>query len=171
MSVRTGLAFNKDDKITSEQDGIRVFRGGNIFDNFNYKILPDDIFVKKDVYEAKCDFLKEGDIITPSVTSMEKMCKAALIDKDLPDTVAGGFVFQIRVLDTNIILPKYALYYLSSEYHKTQCKPNIKKSGQAFYNLRKTGFEKQPFIIPPIEEQQRIVDILDKLLPLCDELA
>ena len=35
------------------------------------------------------------------------------------------------------------------------CKPNIHKSGQAFYNLNKSGLIEQPIPIPPIEEQQR----------------
>jgi len=50
------------------------------------------------------------------------------------------------------------------------CKPNIHKSGQAFYNLKKSGLINQPIPIPPIEEQKRIVAKIEQLLPLCNDI-
>lgn len=34
----------------------------------------------------------------------------------------------------------------------------------------KTDYENLSFPLPPIEEQKRIVEKLDKILPLCEEL-
>lgn len=173
FNINTGLSFSKSDKCIASAEGetIRVLRGGNILDNYLYKIDSSDIFVPRSKYAAKCISLNTGDFITPAVTSMEKMCKVAFIDKDLEDITAGGFVYIIKGINKQKLLPKYALYFWSSEVHKNLCKPSIHKSGQAFYNLKKSNLLNQVFPLPPLPEQQRIVEKLDQLLPLCDSLS
>lgn len=173
FNINTGLAFTKGDKCnaSTEEETIRVLRGGNILDNYHYKIDSSDVFVPRSKYAAKCISLNAGDIITPAVTSMDKMCKAAIIDQDLESITAGGFVYIIKEVDKKKLLPKYALYFWSSETNKNLCKPSIHKSGQAFYNLKKSSLMNQIFSLPPLAEQQRIVEKLDQLLPLCDSLS
>ena len=167
LEIQTGLGFKKTDQCNSSEGEIRVLRGGNINNNYEYELKDDDVYVKGiDKYTK----LKCGDILTPSVTSMEQMGKVAYIDKDLEKITAGGFVYIIRSKNHDILYPKYALYFISSKFHKEMCKPNIHKSGQAFYNLKKSGLIEQPIPIPPIEEQQRIVDKIEQLLPLCNDI-
>ena len=86
----------------------------------------------------------------------------------MPKVTAGGFVYIIRCLDSSIIDPKYLMYFIASAFNKEQCKPNIHKSGQAFYNLKKSGFIEQPICVPPLAEQKRIVAKIEELLPLID---
>lgn len=166
IDVQTGLSFKKTEQ-TNNKDDLRVLRGGNINNKYQYILKDDDIYVN---YIDKYIKLLEGDVLTPSVTSMEQMGKVAYIDKDLDKITAGGFVYIMRSKDKKILNPKYMLYFINSKFHKKMCKPNINKSGQAFYNLRKSGLEKQPIPIPPLEEQQRIVEKLEQLLPLCNEI-
>ena len=167
VDIETGLSFKKTEQCKESENAIRILRGGNIDNNYHYLLKPDDIYVEnKDKYIK----LIEGDILTPSVTSMEQMGKTAYIDKELKNITAGGFVYIIRVLDKKVIDPKYIMYFINSKFHKNMCKPNINKSGQAFYNLRKTGLIKQPIPIPPIEEQKRIVEKIEEVLPLLEEI-
>lgn len=42
--------------------------------------------------------------------------------------------------------------------------------GMAQMNINQEILKNTPIPIPPIEEQQRIVDKLDRLLPLCESL-
>lgn len=163
LDIQTGLSFKKTDQCTSSEGTVRVLRGGNINNNFQYELKDDDVYVKK---ISKYEELLEGDILTPSVTSMEQMGKVAYIDKKLENITAGGFVYIIRCKDASILNPKYALYFISSKFHKEMCKHNIHKSGQAFYNLKKSGLIEQPIPIPPVEEQKRIVNKIEELLPL-----
>lgn len=64
------------------------------------------------------------------------------------------------------ILEKYLMYYLmlKKDYFKSN------KRGSAIPHLDKNLFFNSMIYLPSIEEQQRIVDKLEKLLPLCDDL-
>lgn len=168
VSVTTGLSFKKQDQRDSSSGELRVLRGGNIGDDFHFHLYDDDIFVDIKQFEEKYTQLLNGDVIMPSVTSIEKMCKTAFICTDLENITAGGFVYIIRCLDNSILDPKYLQLFISSSFNKEQCKPNIHKSGQAFYNLKKTGFMEQPICVPPLPEQRRIVAKIEELLPLID---
>lgn len=167
-SVNTGLSFKKQDQRDSSNGSLRVLRGGNIGDDYKYHLYEDDVYVELDQFQTKYIQLIEGDVITPSVTSIEKICKTGYVDQDLPSVTAGGFVYIIRCLDRSVIEPKYLLYFISSFFNKEQCKPNIHKSGQAFYNLKKSGFIEQPICVPPLAEQKCIVAKIEELLPYID---
>ena len=167
VDITTGLSFSKQEQCAASNDALRILRGGNVLDNYNYGLFDNDVYVS---YRDKYTKLEIGDVLSPSVTSMEKMCKVAYIDKELPNTTAGGFVYILRSKDFDLINPRYLMYFFNSDFNRQMCKPNIHKSGQAFYNLKKSGLVTQPLPLPPIEEQQRIVDKLDQLLPLCEGL-
>lgn len=167
-SVNTGLSFKKQDQRDSSNGSLRVLRGGNIGDDYKYHLYEDDVYVELEQFRTKYIQLLEGDIITPSVTSIEKICKTGYIDREMPKVTAGGFVYIIRCLDSSIIDPKYLMYFIASAFNKEQCKPNIHKSGQAFYNLKKSGFIEQPICVPPLAEQKRIVAKIEELLPYID---
>lgn len=171
VTINTGLAFKKQDQKNSVDGTLRILRGGNIGDDYKYHLYDDDIYVDYMQFQDKYLPLQVGDVIMPSVTSMEKMCKTGYIDVELGKTTAGGFVYVIRAIDASVLDSKYLLYYISSSFNKEQCKPNIHKSGQAFYNLKKSGFIEQPICIPPIEEQHRIVDKIEELLPFVERYA
>ena len=167
LTIETGLSFKKTEQCKESPEAIRILRGGNINNNFQCLLKEDDIYVGSRENYTK---LKKGDLLTPSVTSIEQMGKTAYIEEDFENITAGGFVYIIKVKDIDILDPKYVMYYISSKFHKNMCKPNINKSGQAFYNLKKTGLEKQPIAIPPIEEQKRIISKVEKLLMSIEEI-
>lgn len=170
-TINTGLSFKKQDQKTSADGTLRILRGGNVGDDYRYHLYDNDIYVDLLQFKDKYIPLQIGDVITPSVTSMEKMCKTGFIDVELENTTAGGFVYIIRSNNTSVLDSKYLLYFISSSFNKEQCKPNIHKSGQAFYNLKKSGFIEQPICLPPIEEQHRIVAKIEELLPYVDRYA
>ena len=167
-TVVTGLSFKKQDQKDASNGTLRVLRGGNIGDDYKYHFYEDDVYVDLEQFQSKYVSLLKGDVITPSVTSMEKICKTGFIDKDLNLVTAGGFVYIIRCLSDDVLDAKYLLYFISSIFNKEQCKPNIHKSGQAFYNLKKSGFVEQPICVPPLAEQKRIVAKIEELLPYID---
>ncbi len=136
-SIFTGATFKKEETVTTKE-GVRILRGGNI-SPFELRIKDDDIFLTKD--KVKEDIiLKENDILTPAVTSLENIGKMVRVNSDMPNTTVGGFVFIIRLYLKNQWLSKYILYLLSSPFMIDFMKSITNKSGQAFYNIGKATF-------------------------------
>ena len=159
-SIFTGATFKKEEATTTRQ-GVRILRGGNI-SPFELKIKNDDIFLTED--KVKKDILlKENDILTPAVTSLENIGKMVRVNSDMPNTTVGGFVFIIRLYLKNQWLSKYILYLLSSPFMIDFMKSITNKSGQAFYNIGKERLSTALLPIPSLAEQHRIVAQIEKL--------
>lgn len=69
------------------------------------------------------------------------------------------------VIDKDIVIPKYVYYYLS--------KVNLEKLNTAggVPSLTQTVLNKILIPLPPLEEQQKIVDILDRFDKLCNDIS
>ena len=83
-------------------------------------------------------------------------------------TENGYLGSTLKILNINeSILEKYLIYYLilKKEYFKSN------KRGSAIPHLDKNLFFNSMIYLPPLEEQQRIVDKLEQLLPLCDDIT
>lgn len=165
LNFSSGLAFNKNSVCDECDNSIRVLRGGNINSDYTYSLRFDDTYVEDMPYIK----LKKGMMITPVVTSYDHIGKIAYIDNNLDRITAGGFVYIVSVKDEKKLYSKYALYFLGSNYHRINCIPNINKSGQAFYNLKKSGLIEQPIILPPIEDQITIANRIEELFGLIDK--
>ena len=59
--------------------------------------------------------------------------------------------------------------FMSSSAFQEMMKSITKKSGQAFYNMNKERLKDLYFPLPPLEEQQRIVDKINSFEPLIQE--
>ena len=78
----------------------------------------------------------------------------------------ASYLIRIRAK----ISPYYLNYYLQTEvFRKTQIEPEItQQTGQA--NFNGTKLKNTLFPLPPLSEQKRIVEKVDKLMAYCDEL-
>ena len=70
LTVNSGLTYSKLDQCHASANALRVLRGGNILDDYKYGLFDNDVYV---TYREKYIRLSEKDVITPSVTSLEKM--------------------------------------------------------------------------------------------------
>lgn len=87
--------------------------------------------------------------------------------EDLSDSriVPDSHVTTVRISEQ--VLPKYIYYFLSAN------QKYLESLGEGSTNqkeLKATAIQNLVVPVPPFEEQQRIVEKLDKLLPLCDNL-
>ena len=75
--------------------------------------------------------------------------------------------YRIVVTDENIS-PKFLFYYIRHNFPDYLKKKSVSSS---VTSLRKPMFEKYPIFIPPLEEQNRIVSILDKFDTLVNSIS
>ena len=168
VNIQTGASFKKEEAIQDNKDGyIRVLRGGNILP-FKYLFKPDDLFIPVNIINESIK-LKENDLITPAVTSLENIGKVAVIDVNIGNTTAGGFVYIFRPFFNDIYVSTMIMDFMSSSLFQKLMKEITKKSGQAFYNMNKERLKDIYFPLPPLEEQQRIVNKINSFEPLIQE--
>ena len=168
LSLASGLGYKKPDLAVKGDCMIRVYRGGNIGLRDNPVPKDNDVMISSEFVDDSL-ILHDGQIITPAVTSLENVGKAALVQGADGKTVCGGFVFYLTPLLEDSTFSEYLFRYLSSQIHVGYCKTNVKKSGQAFYNLSKVALNKALIPIPPLAEQRRITGRVSELMPLVEE--
>ena len=164
VNIYTGLSYNKSKLQEQSNDMVRVLRGGNINgSNYTVDLYDDDVMIDRKYLAKNNLLLKRGQLLTPSVTSDKQLGKIAIVSDDYNDIVAGGFIFNIVPFIDNEVFSKYFMFVFSSRFIKQQLLNAANKSGQAFYNVSKTKFQKLTLPIPPLAEQKRIVAKLDQL--------
>ncbi len=168
LSLSSGLGYKKGDLAVTSDRMIRVLRGGNINLNDKVDIKDNDVLISAEFVDDDL-LLCPGQIITPAVTSLENVGKAALIAEDMPDTVCGGFVFFLTPYILDASFSAYLHCWMTAPSHRQFCKDSVKKSGQAFYNLSKASLNSALIALPPLAEQRRIVAKVDELMPLVEK--
>lgn len=145
----------------SEYQGYYLLSARNIL---NGKLILDDVdYVSKkeyDVISKRCN-PHRNDILISCSGSVGRCC---LINDD-NNYVMVRSAAMIHCLQMN---NKYIMYAIQSPYIQAQIDGLKKQSVQA--NLFQAAIASLLIPIPPIEEQQRIVERLDALLPLCEDL-
>ena len=163
-SIFTGATFRKDEAKT-DSSGVCILRGGNILP-FEIIQKTDDIYLSPEQVKESI-LLKQNDIITPAVTSLENIGKMARVEQDMPNITVGGFVFVLRPHYSDEWLSKFLLFFMSSPSAIEFMKSITNKSGQAFYNIGKERLAMTLVPIPPKDEERRIVlkieDLFDRI--------
>ena len=92
---------------------------------------------------------------------------STLID-DIPECVFSGFVLRARP-NSQLLLPKFCAYYFSS----TLARKKIVQYASFTTRATTTGEKLSNLVIPvlPLNEQDRIVSILDRFDALCNDLS
>lgn len=158
----TGLSYKKENLADKSGPFIRVLRGGNIEDGI-MRFRDDDVFISAK-YVPHNLLLTKGTYISPAVSSLEKIGKTAIVDRNYTDTVVGGFVLILTPTFCDTELGKYLYYFFQSAFYQNYCRKITKKSGQAFYNLSRKKLVLCPVPIPPKAELKRILYTLEKVL-------
>ena len=168
LQLSSGLGYKKDNLSVKGEHMVRILRGGNIGEGDEPLIKENDVMISMEFVDASL-FLRDGQIITPAVTSLENVGKAAIVRSMDGNTVCGGFVFFLTPFLIDPCHSEYLHRYLISPTHVAFCKSAVKKSGQAFYNLSKSSLNSALIAIPPLAEQRRIVERVNQLMPLVEE--
>ncbi|VRI01396.1 type I restriction-modification system M protein [Streptococcus pneumoniae] len=168
FSINTGLSYKKGD-LSINNKGVRIIRGGNI-KPLEFSLLDNDYYIDTQFISSEQVYLKHNQLITPVSTSLEHIGKFARIDKDYDGVVAGGFIFQLTPFESSEIISKFLLFNLSSPLFYKQLKAITKLSGQALYNIPKTTLSELLIPLAPFEEQELIIQKVEKLFEKVNQL-
>lgn len=93
--------------------------------------------------------------------------KTLYFSSDIP-AVYASFLIKIT-LDNNIISNRFYWHFSKSTLYWEQAEKLVSQGGQQQFNTNAVSRVKVP--VPPLEVQQRIVDILDRFDTLCNDIS
>ena len=144
-------------------NGVLMFRNQNIKEN--YLDDKDLVYITPEFEEKyKNKRLKENDILVTRTGYPGVACV-------VPKNYEGCQTFTTliaRLSDLSKISPKYVCYYINSGEGKKYV--NQKKSGAAQQNFGATELSQMPIPLPPLDVQERIVNVLDNFDSICTDL-
>lgn len=145
------------------KEGVKLLFNSSVKENhfdFPKMVYLDNEFAEKNSSRMH----KLGDIITVHTGDVGT---SAIIDETLEGSL-GFATIVTRIYNQEDVLPKYISYYLNSNENKNNIYKLIKGDRN---NLNLKDFNKLRVPIPPLEQQQRIVDILDRFDALCNDIS
>lgn len=120
----------------------------------------DEEMVSKKWAHFKLDI---GDIVVSSSASMGKV---AIVDETTVGCIPYTGLIRFKMLGG--LNDKYFIYFMQSPEYIGQI--NTQKSGTTIKHYGPTHLKKMIIPLPPVNEQKRIVEKVEKLMQLCDEL-
>jgi len=152
-----GVSYSKGDAISNKIEYyIPLIRANNIVDG----VLTNDdlLYVPKSIVQEK-QIIKAGDIvIAASSGSLNIVGKAAYSSENLYSTF-GAFCKLIRP-NPKLVLPSYLNFYFQSNAYRL--KVSSLAQGANINNLKNEHINELEIFLPPLSEQKRIAEILDK---------
>ena len=138
-------------------------------DNVNHKLNnKENILEGKNAPSRARKIVKEGDVLYSTVRSyLHNIC---VIDRSFSHEPIASTAFAVMsCLDG--LCNKYLYWSLLSPYFDAYANDPANSKGVAYPAINDTTFYNAIIPLPPLAEQQRIVEKLDQLLPLCDSLS
>ena len=159
--IISGTSYKKKDVSNA---GIRILRGDNI-QNDSLVLKPDDVFIPAS-YSSPQKRVMAGDIILVGSTGSKKVIgKAAYIKETLKNTQIGAFLRIVRAYQP--CYAEYLAHILATSYYRNYIRALA--SGTNINNIKAQHLEDFLVPLPPLQEQQRIVQRLEELLPLVSQ--
>lgn len=155
-----GVSYKKCDakNIKGDNDCL-IMRGGNIKEGQIDLFAEDNVYINKSMV-SKNQLVKKDDIIIVSSTGSTKVIgRAGISDADYLDVSFGAFLTLVRPIDA-VCKRFVALYFQSDNYRN-----RIRKlaSGVNINNIKHEYITETSIPLPPLAEQQRIVDRIESL--------
>ena len=141
-----------------QDSGVPFWRSSDIMSYHNGVINPrGEVYISQSLYDelsSKADKIKEGDIL---VTGGGSIGIPYLKKDNRPLFVKDADLICIQ--KCNSIIPKYLYHYFLSTDFKLYLKKITHDATIAHYTINQ--IKDTPIPLPPLKEQQRIVNILD----------
>lgn len=142
---------------------IACIRTANVQENLE---LDDLLYIDKSyVKENKDKLLRLNDIVMSSANSRELVGKVSYVDSLIDEMTFGGFVLAIRAQNIN---SKYLFYMLRLQFLSGKFMGESTQTTN-IANISTKSLGNYAFPLPPIAEQQRIIDRIESLFAKLDQ--
>ena len=160
-----GVSYKKHEAHnTKEFNDCLIMRGGNILEG-DINLEADNVYVDKSLVTDE-QFLKQYDIVIVSSTGSSKIIgKAGIVDKDYSNVSFGAFLTLVRPIEK--VDKKFVALYFQSELYRKRVRELA--NGVNINNVRTEHITGANFPLPPLAEQQRIVERIESLFAKLDE--
>lgn len=164
--IATNVEYGTSQKADLDSTNVPVLRMNNIL--YGKVVLEKLKYLKPNIKDLPRLFLRNNDILFNRTNSYDLVGKSGVFKGDDNTFTFASYLIRIQFLD--LISPDFINYYINSvQCRESQIEPDIiQQNGQANYNGTKLKNVITP--LPPLAEQKRIVEKLEKLMAFCDEL-
>lgn len=161
IQIIRGVSYKKhQEEFKSTNTNCLVVRGGNIQEG-NIVNQSDNIYVDISLVKEQ-QVLRKGDVVLVSSTGSSKIIGKPAILKDNPhDNISfGAFLTALRP-SSKVNSAYFGQYFLSSMYRNTIAS---EAKGSNINNIKQDHLNNLKFPLPPLHEQKRIADKVERLL-------
>ena len=159
--IRNGFVGTVTPYFTGEEQGVRYLEGTNIHDG----VISDNeiIYVSKEFHQKHIrNELKDGDIL---MVQSGHVGECAVVD----DNYAGSNCHALIIMsNAGRCNSRFVMHYLRS----TEGKAGLKKitTGGTVKHILASNMKKFMIPVPPLDVQNRIVNVLDNFEKICSDL-
>lgn len=140
---------------------------GDVYKNYELP-LPTNL-VESTEKDRELYSVKYGDVFfTRTSETIEEIGFTSTCLKSIENAVFAGFIIRFRPFTLNELYPNFSKYYFRSNIHRKYFVKEMNLVTRA--SLSQELLKKLPVILPSLEEQQQIVDYLDKKVAEIDNL-
>ena len=162
VRIISGVSYSKSDVTVS---GIKVIRGGNIQAGEIIE-CDDDVYIDSR-YAAPTNNIHKGDIVLVASTGSQQLIgKTGFARRDYVQTQIGAFLRILRPKD--IRCADFLNLVFQSDYYRQYIRSLAK--GTNINNVKNSYIEDFVIGLPPLQEQNRIVAITNKIFYMMDEI-
>jgi type I restriction enzyme, S subunit len=161
-NIATGFQYGTSSKSLSIGN-IPVLRMGNIQ---NGKISWDNLVYTNCANEVVKYGIGNKDLLFNRTNSRELVGKTAIFASDKQAIFAG---YLVRLSMLGAIFGEYVNYVMNSTFHRDWC-DSVKSDALGQSNINATKLQSYILPLPPLDEQEVIVEKIENLFAMCDEL-
>lgn len=153
-----GITFKPEELIEGDTEGaVACMRTKNVQVDLDES---DILYVPKHLVKREEQFLQPNDMLVSTANSWELVGKSSWVPTLNYRATAGGFISILRANHTKVV-PRYLFHWFTSPVIQSR----VRHCGRKTTNISNLSYEQCLSIeipIPPLPEQRRIADILDK---------
>ena len=163
-SLHRGVSYKKSEEHkTCLPNDCLILRGGNVKEGY-IEFGQDDIFVDRSLVSDEQIVRKNDVIIVASTGSAKVIGRTGISITNYTDVAFGAFLMLLRPCNQSD--PRYLGYFFQSSEYRNRIK--ILASGVNINNIRADYITDTPCPLPPLSEQNRIVDRIERLFAALD---